>query len=187
MEFMIAILALASPFLIYLICKSLILRHFQKIYNQTGKNPITLVQQILPTFIYLPILIVCCEPTLLYNVTIMLGIPCVALALVFISNLHWIRPGRIIGMTVCHLLYGTMTVLRVLWWVVICMFSILESVMYGNGFTVEYNPFIFLNVNGEGKVTEFKKQTFFFAPRKTSRRFWNFLTLQKDLSILLRL
>ena len=163
MEAFLGILVLASPFIIYFVFKKIILKYFQKVYNQTGKNPINIFQQIAPTFLFLPIVLGMINMDYLSMPYIYIGIPLSIVGIVFISNLHWLRPLRILTMTLCHLIYGMMTVARILWWAIICLVSIVDAVMYGNGFTVEYNPFFILGVQ-DGMIKEFKKENYFFVP-----------------------
>ena len=163
MKAIFAICVAAIPFLLYFLCNKSLLNYFSKVYKKTLVNPITVFQQIVGFLFYSPIIIGMINDDLFVNPFIFAGIPVLFTIILLFSNVKFKNPIRIVALTIAQIVFGFMFICRLFVWIFAMTWSILMSVLYGRGPTVEYNPFAKTVTSNSGEVYQVKNR-FFFTP-----------------------
>ena len=163
MKAIFAICVAAIPFLLYFLCNKSLLNYFSKVYKKTLVNPITVFQQIVGFLFYSPIVIGMINDDLFVNPFVFAGIPVLFTIILLFSNVKFKNPIRIVALTIAQIVFGFMFICRLFVWIFAMTWSILMSVLYGRGPTVEYNPFAKTVISNSGEVSQVKNR-FFFTP-----------------------
>jgi hypothetical protein len=163
MQTIFAIGMAALPFIIYFLFNKSLVKYFNKVCHETGENPITAFQQIVGLLFFSPIIIGFFDDDLFLNPLICICVPAMFTIILLYSNFKFKNPIRVIALTVAQIVFGFMFICRLFVWIFAMTWSILMSILYGNGPSVTYNPFVKTSVDANGNVVQYKSK-FFFVP-----------------------
>lgn len=163
MDIMLTLCAFAAPFIVYFLIKKVIVRYFENVYRKTGFNPVDTFHQIMGFIAYLPLFVCLFNPDVFENPIIMIGFPIVVTTILLFSNIKLKNPITIIVATLLQVVFGGLFVVRLVIWILMMLYSIIESIFHGFGPTITYNPFIIINMSESGCISE-RKNKMSFTP-----------------------
>lgn len=150
----VAILIAALPFLVYFLLKKSLIKYFASVYRNTGVNPISVGRQILAfSFVFVPIL-GCINDDFSLLWPVYFGVPVIVWISLLVSNKSMKHVGTIFVCSFVQILFGALFTVRLVVWLMLVTWSFVNSVMWGKGEKITYNPFYITQITPDGDVYE---------------------------------
>ena len=138
---------------------------FEHVYSEYGINAISIKHQITGLMFFGPLWIALFNEEIGLHPVILLGIPTMVFVVMCGMNAKLRNPLTIVTTSICQIFYAATFVVRLFIWLCLCVASFAQSVFYGKGFTVTYNP-IFHNNFKNNRLVQTKKP-FSYTPEES--------------------
>jgi hypothetical protein len=129
---------------------------FEHVYQKYNINAISISNQIVGLMFFSPLIMCELNPEFVNQPFVLISISVIVFSVMCIMNFKLKNPAVIGVTTLCQIFYACTFVVRLLIWFMLCMGSLMQSIFYGYGYTVTYNPII-LNSFKNNKLVQSKK------------------------------